>query len=290
MKSNVLILIPVVVLVIWQAVSCSSSKDEQVLDHTNIIEFAGEVNAPGPEISNNDEEIRVYPLPTPLQMTSILKAYDIEYHEDHLLPVDNRTFTTNVKRALNLGMLTINIGYTAIYNKNQKSLDYIDATSSLMEDMGLRSAYKDNLFKRFEANINDSDSLSYILLESYEFAHTHYQSNHKEGMGLLILTGCYLEGLYLITHLDPYIEQQIMGNLIGQQKLFLESIIELLTYYNNAEEIKELTTDLKVIQTSLDHVSVMFDDKDRHLKTDLQQEDFTDLKVKITAVRHKIRS
>ena len=71
-----------------------------------------------------------------------------------------------------------------------------------MNELGIVSPLTRNMIKRFEANTTNQDSLSKIILEAYEESHKFFQRNEREGMGLLILTGCFIEGLYLASSID----------------------------------------------------------------------------------------
>jgi hypothetical protein len=52
------------------------------------------------------------------------------------------------------------------------------------------------MVRRFENNIYHQDSLYAIILQGYGQANAYFQSNRREELGMYILSGSYIEGLY----------------------------------------------------------------------------------------------
>lgn len=251
-------------------------------------EFYGSVNEPG-AIPLDSNETRIYTLPTPLQIASLLKVHDFQFSDELLLPLKRPPeYSTSFLRALNLGIYTIDLGYVTVYENYGRSAIYAESVKKLMDDLGIEGIASESMITRYENNINNKDSLCTIILESYESAHRHFQNSGREGIGLLILTGCYIEGLYLSVNYGAC-KDPSAANMMGQQKISLDNLIELLGYYVNAKDVASLINELKELKTEFDKIEVTYDEETSKLITkEISAETAQGIKEKITVLRNNI--
>lgn len=266
---------------LFLVVACSG--EEEVDD-----EFYGSVNEPSALLLDSNEA-RIYTLPTPLQIASVMKAHDVKFSDELLLPLKRPPeYSTSFLKALNLGIYTIDLGYVTVYENYGRSAIYAESVKTLMDDLGIKGVASESMMTRYENNINNKDSLCVIILESYESAHRHFQNSGREGIGLLILTGCYIEGLYLSSNYSTNTDPS-SANMMGQQKISLDNLIELLGYYVNAKDVASLISDLKELKTEFNKIEVSYDEETSKLITKgISAETLQGIKEKITALRNKI--
>ncbi len=163
----------------------------------------------------------------------------------------------------------------------------------MTQDLGLSSGVSRQIVSRFETNINRQDSLFKIILQSYNLAHEYFQANKREEVGMYILAGSYLEGLYITLNFKEVPSDNKLLNLIGQQKIFLENIIELLQYTEEKPETIELLQQLVDLKKEFDPIHVEFRDTNDGrvaVKCDLTIQQLNNLLSKTTALRNKIIS
>ena len=68
---------------------------------------------------------KIFALPAPLQIATAIKNENIPYNEKQLTASkSSRTYSSDYMRALNLGVYTIDIGYSVVYNQRQTALNY----------------------------------------------------------------------------------------------------------------------------------------------------------------------
>lgn len=257
-------------------------------DSTRISDSA---NASGPHLDSND--LRVFTLPAPLQVSTLLKMQDIDYNENILLPSKKPAvvFTSNYSRALNLGIYTIDLSYATVYGQHQTALNYVKTMESLVKDLGISSGISSQMVKRFENNIKRQDSLYHIILQSYSQANEYFQTNKREEIGMYILSGSYLEGLYISLHSKGITSGSVLQNLIGQEKLFLENIMELLQYTEENPETVDLLQKLMLIKKEFEKISVIYDDPGKRkivVKCNINADQLNSLLNKVTEVRNKV--
>ncbi|MBL7892761.1 MAG: hypothetical protein JNL63_09025 [Bacteroidia bacterium] len=265
--------------------SCGDGKPEEgavVSDSTS---------SKDPHIDSND--LRVFTLPAPLQVATLLRIEGVDYNERILIPSKkaNAIYASNYLRALNLGMYTIDLGYATVYDQHQMALNYVKIMESLVQDLGISSGISGQTVRRFENNIRKPDSLYHIILESYSQANEYFQTNKREELGMYILSGSYIEGLYIALNYNEIPASKVLRNLIGQQKLFLENIIELLQYTEEKPETVDLLVKLMSIKEEFNAINVLYDDSGKGkiaVKCSVDRHQLTSLLKKVVEVRSKI--
>ena len=255
--------------------------------------FSGKTDSLTSKIKNDSNDLHVFTLPAPLQVATLLKTMDMRYNEKMLVPSKRKLpmFSSNYIRALNLGIHTIDLSYATVYNQSQTAIDYAKNIQVMTQDLGLSSGVTKEIVVRFESNINRQDSLYKIILQSYNLAHQYFQSNKREEVGMYILAGSYLEGLYITLNFKELPSDNKLLNLIGQQKIFLENIIELLQYTEEKPETVELLQQLMALKKEFDPIKVQFlDTNDGRVavKCDLTVQQLANLLAKTTELRNKL--
>ncbi|MFQ5335106.1 MAG: hypothetical protein ACE5DN_03425, partial [Flavobacteriales bacterium] len=187
----------------------------------------------------------------------MLKAYNVPFNSEIKLvnPIRIKNHSTTFEKSINLGFYIIDMGYLIMYDRNAEGAKYIKAIEMLMDEIGISNSIRDHLAIRFKNNINHKDSLSHIILESYQQSHSYFQQNGREGIGILLLTGCYIEGLYIATKCNIR-DQRLLSKMLGQNKIFLNNIIELLKYYITNKEVGGLINDLKDLRDVFEKIEV----------------------------------
>ncbi len=204
--------------------------------------------------------------PSPVDFVSHINQAKIAYDEKWLNPPANVSnyLTVSQKTALNLGAYMADLGYVALYSKNQASLDYLKVVKKLSDQLNILSDDMKTLVTRFEQNINVRDSLLSITREGYGTVDEYLRgkSNRKD-LASLILAGSWVEGLYATNTAllsSPDIEKnEAMKTIlwrIGAQKRSLTNLIGILEKQEDNETTKTLLVKLKELQKIYEKVNV----------------------------------
>ena len=101
-----------------------------------------------------------YALPTPIEMSMLIKNSGISWNADLLNnPANASKYLTNYKMALNFGGYITDFTYAGLYEQSRVALRYKMALQQLIEGLGLQSAINTNTMQLLEDNINDKDVL-----------------------------------------------------------------------------------------------------------------------------------
>jgi hypothetical protein len=200
---------------------------------------------------------KIFSLPAPMQVASAIKRSGAKYSESYLCPVKN-SFTSDFSRLLNLGIYSADLGYANVYEQTQTSLTYFTTAAKLADEIKIVGDINAETIKRYKNNINNKDSVTFFTLNSFNNIHNYLAGNKRTDEAYLIITGCFVEGVYLSTMSCDKTKNKDLVSLVGQQKMFLESILELLTNHQERKEMPELITKLTELKQIYDKVEIKY--------------------------------
>lgn len=172
-------------------------------------------------------------------------------------------------------MYMVDLGYSTVYGNTQKSLDYAASIQAIMEELPISYYVNDAFRKRFKENINKHDSLCKITLQGFSDANQYMAETGNEGIGLLILTGAYIEGFYLVANAEVDAGWNAeYTNILIQQKLFLDNFLILLKPYRVDGRIKYVYNKLRTLAGLFDGLDIYYNDEAQsyQLKGELSKE------------------
>lgn len=228
------------------------------------------------EIILDSNQAMVYTVPTPVQVTSAFKLLDISYSEDIIRDTkDSKVpLLTSFSKALNLGIDLVDFAYVAMYDQNQTSLIYFGKIENLTKELDLQNKKTIEVLKKCKTNISQKDSLFRILLSFQNEVDRRLFEIQKEEVSILIISGFYIEGLYmLLSHYDKLTRLKEMSpfysnnlnNILLQQKIYIESLIELMKMYPN-NDFKKLSDTFSKIKDSFEGLNIKYEYSDKEKK------------------------
>jgi hypothetical protein len=198
----------------------------------------------------------VYPLPTTFELTSMLNRIGADY----ILGLSNSTenadkYFTEKARALNLGVYSADLSYASTYNRKQETMLFLKASKTLIDNLEITSAYNETLVEEVEKNLDDKDQLVKVITNSFYDTYEFLNKNGKANLSLLVVTGSFVEGLYIATHIseNTYANPEIV-QVIFDQKESLEKLIDVLKPEGKDPNVAALLKDLTGLKASYDKV------------------------------------
>lgn len=184
----------------------------------------------------------LFTLPSPYQATFSIKNNDIEFHKSLLNPAGNvSNYTTNFQQALNMGIYGTDLGYLNIYDQIPSVISYFTVIKKLSKELGLENALQINIIDRIEKNINNQDSLLVLITSTYRQFDYYLKTNNRKDIGALILTGGWIESIYILSQSAVESNDRQIINRLGEQKHPLDNLIEILSpYYYQSKDFAEL--------------------------------------------------
>ncbi|MCG8577453.1 MAG: hypothetical protein MI810_21410 [Flavobacteriales bacterium] len=198
---------------------------------------------------------KMFSLPSPIQMATLIKENVGVFNESILTdPEAVANYTTEFKRAINMGIYGADLGYATIYESNTKAVSYLSSIEKLSDELGIAGAFDQNLLERFIENGNNQDSMLVIMSDGYREGDRFLKDNEQHDVATLILTGGWIESLYFASVTYEDTQDQEVANRIGEQKTALKTIISLLEDFNTEDYYTNLIQDLKDLKTDFDKI------------------------------------
>ena len=204
------------------------------------------------------KEMTDYPLPTSFEVTKLL----IDAGAGYILDLCNRTENIdtyiNLKsKALNLGVYGADLSYAATYNQTQETMQYLEATSKLINDLQISSGFNQTLVNRVENNLDNVDSLIIIISDSFYNTYEYLSENEQDNISVLVLAGSWIEALYITTQISIIsMNNEKIVQIISDQKSTLGKLIEVMEPIKDDPMVKDTFTSLQELKETFDSTDV----------------------------------
>jgi len=200
-----------------------------------------------------------YSLPSPLETAMILKRAGAKYNEDILNSVENTSrYNTNKSMALNLGIYSTDLSYASLFDQTQATIKFMTASKKLAEGLGILNAIDNTIIQRLEENVNNRDVILDIISETLLNTNSNLEENDRVAIGSIILVGGWVEGLYIATTLvenSKSSDNELVSRIIDQ-KLSLNTVINLLNQNKDNPDIKTVLEDVNAIKLIYEQVNI----------------------------------
>lgn len=201
-------------------------------------------------------------LPPPSIVPNTLMKLGTEYDPDLVNSIDKieQYQTDEDKSALNLGVYATDVGYQVAYQQVEESLSHMEALQRLAETVGVSTAFDISLMENYEKSMNDPDSLASLLNKTMLLAEQRLESSDRLAMAALVLTGSFVEGLYLVIKIIDQYEGaglsaeernrklQPLVQIILEQRKPLSDVIELMKDIPNDNAILGMISELQILK------------------------------------------
>lgn len=236
--------------------SCGSGSkptSEEVLAELDSINSKVEV----PEIDPNVLSGIIQSIPSPLEVAFLVKEVGGEYNKTYLNSTENlHKYNSSYDKALNLGVYGADLAYANIFNKSQDGIFYLDAVTGLAQDLSIGQYFDVHILKELIKHNDNLDSLLLITTSNFEKINLYLQEQNRSQLSVLLLTGGWIEGLNLLCEVYNKNPNDELKERIGEQKIVLEQILQLLNYYNYDENIKVLVKQLAELDETYKQVTI----------------------------------
>jgi hypothetical protein len=223
------------------------------------------------DTTSNSGKVRLifYNMYLPTESSRIFEKLGANYTPDILNPSDNFShYTDDAKIALNLGVYGVDLSYCRIFNQNAAIAQYFSTVQLLYEKLGIPSSYFDDLLMGLEKYYNNKDSLAKFASDVFEHSDNYLRENKNDAFATMIITGGWVESLYLagkIAEANP--ESIEIAERIAGQKYSLNSLISLLSNYQENIVITEYILMLKGLKKSFDKIDIYYNNDSFQLDT-----------------------
>lgn len=209
------------------------------------------------EIPQETMEQLIDNVSSPIEMAALIKKAGISFSKDYVSnpdKVDN--LNTSFEQALRLGILGSDLGYLNMYDKTGMVINYISAIKSLADNLKVGQFFDFQTLKKLATNSTNLDSLMYLSVSSFNQMDNYLRENKRTNISALMVTGVWIEGLFLATQVVKSNPNVNISERIGDQKNMLNNIIIILGNFKNDKNFAALVTDLNELKEAYKDVKI----------------------------------
>ncbi len=227
--------------------SCGGGGDDEVATYEKIED----------EISAETDvklDLVMYDIPTPVEVARDIATSGAAYNKTLLNSSSKAgSYSTNYKKAVNLGIFIADLSYAAVYDQTQDATSYLSSATKLAESLGIAGAFNQEMIKAFQDNLGNKDTLTTLIDVAYSNADKFLRTNDRASTAALVLAGGWIEGMYISTQVlgnaNKSAENKSIYERVGSQKLSVSNLASLLEDYKDKEGFGSLYGSIAALDT-----------------------------------------
>lgn len=234
---------------------CKSGGEKGTSDDFNVPEDV--INEGALEISEEVMQDIVQNISSPIEMAALVKRLNSDFSGKYLAPtniVDE--LVTNYQQAFHLGIYAADLGYLNIYNKTNSVIEYITAIKTLADGIRVGQFFDFTTLKRLAQSNQNLDSLMYISVHSFNQMDKYLRSDNRSELSTLMITGVWIEGLYLATQAAKSAPHAELAERIGEQKIIMGNLMLILENFKTDKNFVKLIDELNILKAEFNDVTI----------------------------------
>lgn len=219
-------------------------------------------------------------IPARAEIVRLIGESKIDYDPSYLNNPDVASkYSLENSRALNLGVYGADLSVAGAFDQTQESMLFLKCVNILSKNLGVSTAFDQHMMDRMEAYKENRDSTLEIIASSFRKADEFLKQNDRPGTSALILSGSWIEGMYVSVQIAQRINSESIIKTILKQDESLKHLINMV-------EASNVSADAKYVTDGLNDLKVSFAEAAK--KNTLTLEAIKDICDKTNALRKKV--
>lgn len=219
-------------------------------------------------------------IPARDEIIRLIGESKIDYNPDLLNnPEAASKYSLENSRALNLGVYGADLSVAGAFDQTQESMIFLKCVNILAKNLGVATAFDQRMMERMEAYKDNRDSTLEIIAQSFRKADEFLKENNRPGTSSLILSGSWIEGIYVSCEIAHNVKSENIIKTILSQEESLKHLVNML-------EASNLNADAKYVLDDLTALKASFADAAKAKQQNLDT--IKEITAKITSLRKKI--
>ncbi len=196
-----------------------------------------------------------------VEIPALIKDLGVPYSNGFLLSSDDIThYINNFERAFLLGVMGADLGYMNMYNRTSLLPVYLSALRQLADSLFIGHLFDFDEIERLAGSDYDPDALIYNYMQSYNRTDEYLRQERKTYLSTAIVSGVWVEGLYLLTRAAEVQPGEDIFERIGEQKIILNDLIIILRNHQQFHpEFTPLIEKLATLKEEFDKVEIVYE-------------------------------
>ena len=194
---------------------------------------------------------------SPVEMAGLFKSSGVGFTERILNNPDNvNKYETSFKRALNLGVLSADLGYINTFDKTNIVISYLMAVKTLAEGIRVGQFFDFNALHRMATSSTNLDTLMEMSITSFNKMDSYLREQNRSNVSTLIVTGAWVEGLYIASNVVKESGNKELSIRIAEQKHIVNILEIILSNYENEPNFAALVADMRRLKEAYSTVKI----------------------------------
>ncbi|WP_075603336.1 hypothetical protein [Saccharicrinis aurantiacus] len=194
---------------------------------------------------------------SPVEMASLIKKSGVDFSQKILnKPEKVKDYNTSFKRALNLGVYSADLGYINTFDKNTIVVSYLLSVKELSEGIKVGQFFDFAALKKMATNSSNLDSLMEVSVSSFNKMDSYLREQKRSNVSSLIVTGAWIEGLYISSQVIEETNNEDLINRIGEQKDIIDILLIIMNNYSADPNFAEMVTRMEQIKQAYQGVKI----------------------------------
>jgi len=207
------------------------------------------------------------PISSPEKMFGYIHNHGVDYRQELMnAPKKAESYLTPQEKALNFGIYTTDLAYSAAYQDIESTVDLYKIVKRLSSELDIAEVMSPEMVERMQANMENPDSLAVVAGQAYYQAVEFLENNRQSGKLALMSVGGWIESLYITMNAIEG-EQNVNAakQKVAEQKKIFQSLYAYLEKHQKELGVEETMKSLKPIaeiygQISSDEGSLKIND------------------------------
>jgi hypothetical protein len=239
-------------------VSCSGCSGEKKTADDDELALPDSLQGEGP-LKLSEEIIGdvIQNISSPVEMANLIKSTGVDFSQQILNdPQRISDYNTSFKRALNLGVFSADLGYINSYDKNNIVVSYLLAVKNLADGIRVGQFFDFESLRRMASNSANLDSLMQMSVSSFNQMDSYLRQQNRSNVSALIITGAWIEGLYIAANVIEKTNNNELINRLGEQKEIVDILYIILQNYNQNTNFRGLIDHLSELKKAYKAVKI----------------------------------
>ena len=198
---------------------------------------------------------------SPIEMAALMNRLNVPFSKGYLASTGSvNDLNTNFQMAYKLGIFGADLGYLNMYEKSSAAVEYISTIKTLADGLRVGQFFDYTTLKRLATNNQNLDSLMFLSVHSYNEIDSYLRETPgRSYLSSLMITGLWIEGLYLITQVAKEYPYPDISERIGEQKIILNDLLNVLNLYKKNPSFNELIQDFETLNVEFEKINITYE-------------------------------
>lgn len=237
--------------------SCSEGSDKKSNDEDELAMPDSMSDEGALELSEEIIGDVIQNISSPVEMANLIKSTGYDFSRQMLNNPENISeYSSSYERAINLGVYSADLGYINTYDKSNIVVPYLLAVKNLADGIRVGQFFDFESLKRMSTNSSNLDSLMQMSVSSFNQMDNYLREQNRSNVSALIITGAWIEGLYITANVIEETGNKRLINRLGEQKEIVNILYVILQNYAQNEAFKELVEEIGELKELFKEVKI----------------------------------